>query len=142
MAVLRQSLDVGAPPDKVRAAWPHFVEWILVGHDRLVCTQLACVDARQSGSVRFQALPSAGTRVIFEIDDTVLRTSGDGCVAEDDLEAVAGHLRHDLQVFKDYLESEHKIGSYSASSHISAAVAAADADHRGHGNQVRPSNRA
>jgi uncharacterized membrane protein len=142
MAVVSQSLDVEAPLDRVRAVWPHFVEWVLVGHDRLVCTQLACVDARQSGRVRFQALSSGGTRVVFEIDDDVLALNGEGCVAQDDQEAVAGFLRHDLQVFKTYLESEHDIGSRSARRHISQAAAEADADHRAHGNQVRPSTRA
>jgi hypothetical protein len=96
MATIRRELEVEAPLAEVRATWEHFVQWILTGNRRLVCDELACVSAVDSGNVSFEQ-NSAGTRVAFQLD---LPEDGHA-PSRDELES---HLTHDLLVFKDYVE--------------------------------------
>jgi len=150
VAIARQWLDVPDPPDRVEAAWPYFVEWLLVGHERLICTQLACVDAWMTGQVSVQGLKTGGSRIVFTVDDEDFREEGTS--AEQVRETVCGYLRHDLAVFKEYLESGYLMSSRSARQrekagsrrrqHISQAPASTEATQSGHVNPVRPSNRA
>jgi len=104
MATLREEVRVDAPAASVRGQWPHFVEWVLVGPRRLVCDDLACVDATDSGAVSFSENDDGTAAVVFELpsDTPVTAESETGPGRGDDLRAA---LRHDLLLFKDYVES-------------------------------------
>ena len=96
MATIRRAIEVGAPPAEVQATWEHFIRWILSGNRKLVCDELACLSAVDSGNVTF-APDDAGTRVAFQLE-----------VPDDELaplrEDLEQHITHDLLVFKDYIE--------------------------------------
>ena len=99
MPGIRESTEVAAPVDRVREAWPAFVEWGLVGPQRLTCSELACVNALQQGTVAFRSERQDATTVVFELDIRNVERA----VAEDQL---TRDLRHDLLMFKEYVE-EH-----------------------------------
>ena len=100
MSAICQSIEVAAHVDHVRDAWPHFLQWVLVGSRRFSCSELACVNAVDSGAVRFQANGDRAT-VTFELEK-----NGDlGGVREEQL---SHDLWHDLMLFKQYVE-EHRL---------------------------------
>ena len=99
MPEIRESTEVAAPVERVREAWSAFVEWGLVGPKRLTCSELACVNAVQQGTVAFRSERQDATIVVFELDIRNVQRA----VAEDQL---ARDMRHDLLMFKEYVE-EH-----------------------------------
>lgn len=98
MSSIVREIEVDGPPEKVGSAWPHFIHWVLTGHSKLVCDELACMSAVDSGNVAFEPVDDGRrTRVMFRLD-----------VDDDDpgppLEELERHVGHDLLVFKDYIE--------------------------------------
>jgi hypothetical protein len=93
--IFRQ-IEVQVAPSVVRATWPHFVQSVITGSQRLACDEFACLDATSSGLVRFEAAASGGTLVVFTLD----ATDPEG-PSPDVLEQ---HVIRDLVVFKDYVE--------------------------------------
>jgi|GEM_PF-2308960 len=104
MAAVCEEVRIDASPASVRERWPHFIEWVLVGPRRLVCDDLACVDAAGSGAVRFAESARGGTTVSFELpaDATFTQAAETDAAKRLDLRAA---VRHDLLLFKDYIES-------------------------------------
>ena len=100
MPAIRQSIDVAAPIEHVRSAWPYFLEWVLVGSRRFSCSELACVNAVDSGAVRIQAADDH-TTVTFELE-----REGDLTLVQE--EQLSHDLWHDLMLFKQYAE-EHRL---------------------------------
>jgi hypothetical protein len=99
MPAICQSIDVAAPVGHVRAAWPHFLQWALVGSRRFSCSELACVNAVDSGAVRFQGNGDHAT-VTFELGH-------DGNLGLVQEEQLSHDLWHDLMLFKQYIEEHH-----------------------------------
>jgi hypothetical protein len=95
MPTIRQQIEVAADPALVSNGWRRFVEWAHTGSGRLVCDELACVDAVRAGLVEFAPARAGRTTVIFRID-----RAADG-PSRDELQR---RVRHDLVVFKDYVE--------------------------------------
>lgn len=125
MPAICQSIDVAAPVDHVRAAWPHFLQWVLVGSRRFSCSELACVNAVDSGAVRFQGDGDHAT-VTFELGH-----EGDlGLVQEEQL---SHDLWHDLMLFKQYIE-EHRLEPVERQRHEDELRRS----HTGPGSQVQP----
>lgn len=97
MPVVLESIAVEAPVGVVSGLWPYFVDWILVGEHKLLCTELACVSAAHDGHVNFESLDRQRTTVVFQIDP-----EGTGIADE-----LLGHrLRQDLALFKKYVEEK------------------------------------
>jgi hypothetical protein len=132
MPVIRESIAVEARLDVVRDAWPYFVDWVLVGQRKMLCTEIACVRAAHDGHVTFEPFDEGRTRVAFHIDS-------DGVGIDD--EVLAQRLRQDLMLFRDYVEGEllsrrergriekAKRGSDSRRSKEKAPSQPSDADH-------------
>ena len=99
MPVIQESIAVEAPLDVTKDAWPYFIDWVLVGNRKLLCSELACVRAAHDGHVGFESLGRQRTNVRFQID-----TDGSGITDE----AFAGRLRQDLALFKEYVEGERR----------------------------------
>ena len=95
MATIHQQIELAAEPDLVSSIWDRFVHWAHTGPGRLVCDDLACVDAVRSGLVSFVAAANGRTTVIFRIDEVAEGPSP---------EELKRQLGHDLVVFKDYVE--------------------------------------
>ena len=97
MSTVRRHIEVEAPPSVALATWSHFVRWIMSGHQRLACDDLACVDAVRAGLVSFEPVGGGGrTTVIFKLD------CDEECgPLRDELEQ---NVARDLVVFKDYIE--------------------------------------
>ena len=74
MAAVCEEVRIDASPASVRERWPHFIEWVLVGPRRLVCDDLACVDAAGSGAVRFAESARGGTTVSVSVLGSGVRT--------------------------------------------------------------------
>ena len=69
MPTVHRQIQVEASPSVALATWEHFVRWIMTGHQRLACDELACVDAVRAGLVSVE--PADGgdrTTVSFNID--------------------------------------------------------------------------
>lgn len=99
MPGIRQSMQVAASADHVRAAWPSFLQWGRVGPRRLTCSEIACVNAVEVGKVTFDGDAADSTTVVFEVE---LRDD-DRAISEEEL---AHSMWHDLLLFKEYVE-EH-----------------------------------
>ena len=98
MSTILREIEVRGAPQDVGATWPHFIHWILVGHDKLACDAFACVSAVDSGDVVFEPLDGGErTRVVFRLD-VPDEAPGPGH------EELEHHMYHDLIVFKDYVE--------------------------------------
>ena len=97
MPGIRESTQVAAPVDRVREAWPAFVEWGLVGPQRLTCSEVACVNTAQQGTVAFKSDREDATCVVFQLD-----------LERDDRVVTEGQLAHDMHrallMFKEYVE--------------------------------------
>jgi hypothetical protein len=98
MSVIRQSVEIAAPVDEVRAAWPRFLEWVLAGSRRFSCSELACVDAVDTGAVSFDGGDTT-TIVTFALD-----REGDAALLPE--AQLTRDLRHDLDLFKRYYEQD------------------------------------
>jgi hypothetical protein len=97
MSTVHRHIEVEAPPAVALATWSHFVRWIMTGHQRLACDELACVDAVRAGLVSFEAVEGGGrTDVIFNLD-----CDDENGPSRDVLEQ---NVARDLVVFKDYIE--------------------------------------
>jgi hypothetical protein len=96
MSELRRQILVEAAPSVTEAAWSHFIRWIISGHQRLACDELACVDAVRVGLISFEPAAGGWTTVVFTVD-----TNGDDTVPPQVLEQ---NMARDLVVFKDYVE--------------------------------------
>jgi hypothetical protein len=97
MPTVHRSIVVHAPPSVALATWSHFVRWIMSGHQRLACDELACVDAVRAGLVSFEPVDGAGgTTVIFNIE------CEEECGPLRDV--LEQNVARDLVVFKDYIE--------------------------------------
>ena len=102
MAISRE-IRVAAPLADVSARWKHFIDWVLVGCSRMVCDELACLNAVDTGKVTFSPDGGEATRVVFtlEVPDDV----SDARRTE-----VQHHIDHDLVAFKDYIERPETSG--------------------------------
>lgn len=96
MSPVSRHIEVEAPPSVTEATWSHFIRWVMSGHQRLACDELACVDAVRAGLVSFAAAPGGRTTVEFALD-----LDGDGTISPQLLEQ---NIERDLVVFKDYVE--------------------------------------
>lgn len=97
MSTVRRHIEVQAPPSIALATWSHFVRWIMSGHQRLACDELACVDAVRAGLVSFEPVDGGSrTNVIFNVDGDE-ETGPSRSVLE-------RNVTRDLVVFKDYIE--------------------------------------
>ena len=97
MPTVRRHIEVEASPSVALATWSHFTRWILSGHQRLACDELACVDAVRAGLVSFEPVEGSGrTNVVFSLD----------CDEENgpSREVLEQNVARDLVVFKDYIE--------------------------------------
>jgi hypothetical protein len=95
MAAIQQQIEVAADPALVGSVWRHFIQWAHTGPGRLVCDDLACVDALRMGLVEFVPTSNGRTTVIFRAEEV------EGGPPPDELKR---RLDHDLVVFKDYAE--------------------------------------
>jgi hypothetical protein len=95
MATIQQQIEVADDPALVASSWARFIQWAHTGPSRLLCDEVACVDAVRSGLVSFAPTASGRTRVIFRLDEP---EEGPSRV---DLKRQLGH---DLVVFRDYVE--------------------------------------
>jgi hypothetical protein len=147
MIPIRQSIEVEAPVDVAAAQWPRFIEWALVGPSRLACDELVCVDPARSATVRFEEHASghACVEVELEVPYAPVADGGDG--SGDGFE---DRLRHDLLMFKEYVESDRSASRSGAHEAAASTVrtekrrglfhrSEADADPS---ESVRPSNHA
>ncbi len=100
MPALRQSIEVAASVEDAHSAWPHFLEWVLVGSRRFSCNELACVDAVASGAVSFLSMGDHSL-VTFELE-----RQGEFELLQE--EQLSHDLWHDLMLFKQYME-EHRL---------------------------------
>lgn len=93
MRIIRHEVDVEAQLSVVETNWPHFVRWVLTGHEKLACDEFVCVGAVGGGHVSFEPRAKKKTRVAFELEDP-----------DDDhglpLEEIDRRITHDLFVFK------------------------------------------
>jgi len=97
MSTVRRHIEVDATPAVALSTWSYFVSWIMTGHQRLACDELACVDAVRAGLVAFEPVGGdSRTDVIFNVDYD--EENGPS-------RAVLEHnVDHDLVAFKDYVE--------------------------------------
>jgi hypothetical protein len=97
MSTVHRHIEVQAPPSVALATWSHFVRWIMSGHQRLACDELACIDAVRAGVVAFEPVDGgARTNVVFNIDSY----EEHGPLREE----LERNVARDLVVFKDYIE--------------------------------------
>ena len=97
MSTVSRHIEVDLPPSEALAAWPYFTRWIMTGHQRLACDELACVDAVRAGLVAFEPVDGGSrTDVIFNVD----RDEENG----PSLAVLEQNVARDLVVFKDYVE--------------------------------------
>jgi hypothetical protein len=96
MSAVRRQIVVDVPYSVTRSTWAHFVRWILTGHQRLACDELACVDAVRAGLVSFEPTDDGRTVVVFQIEADE--------PGEPSVEVLEQSLARDLVVFKDYIE--------------------------------------
>jgi hypothetical protein len=108
MSTVRRHIEVEAPPSVALATWSHFARWIMSGHQRLACDELACVDAVRAGLVAFEPVNGGSrTDVIFSLD----------CDEENgpSRAVLEQNLTSDLLVFKDYIErGGDQVGKHTA----------------------------
>ena len=95
MATVSTEIEIATAPADADAAWGRFVEWVRVGPGRLLCDELSCIDAARSGVVTFAPSSDGRTRATFALDADPAGPPAD--LLED-------RLRHDLVMFKDYVE--------------------------------------
>jgi len=97
VSTVRRHIEVEAPPSVALATWSHFVRWIMTGHQKLACDELACVDAVRAGLVAFEPVDGGGrTDVVFNVEWD--EDSGPS------LATLEQNVARDLVVFKDYIE--------------------------------------
>jgi hypothetical protein len=97
MSTVRRHIEVEASPSVALATWSHFVRWVMTGHQRLACDELACVDAVRAGLVTFEPVDGgARTSVVFTVD-----SDDENGPPRSVLEQ---NVARDLVVFKDYVE--------------------------------------
>jgi hypothetical protein len=97
MSTVQRHIEVDASPSVTLATWSHFVRWIMTGHQRLACDELACVDAVRAGLVSFEPLDDgARTTVLFTIDCDDENGPSQAVLEQ--------NVARDLVVFKDYIE--------------------------------------
>jgi hypothetical protein len=101
MIPIRQSIEVDAPVGDVAAEWPRFIEWALVGPNRLACNELVCVDPARSALVRFEEHAPGHARVEVELELPHASDDGDGSA-----DGFEDRLRHDLLLFKEHVEND------------------------------------
>lgn len=104
MSSVRRHIEVEAVPSVALATWSHFIRWVMSGHQRLACDELACVDAVRAGLVSFEPVDGGSrTDVIFTVDwDEESGLS---------LAVVQQNVARDLVVFKAYIEvGGHQVG--------------------------------
>ncbi len=97
MHIISRHIDVPAPLPVVETNWPHFVHWVLTGHEKLACNEFVCADAAASGRISFEPLAPDRTRVRFEMsppDDQDQMPMAE----------IGRRIMHDLVVFKNYVE--------------------------------------
>jgi len=96
MSTVRRHIEVAAPPSVALATWSHFARWIMSGHQRLACDELACVDAVRAGVVAFEPAEGGRTTVVFNLE----------CDEENgpSRAVLEQNVARDLVVFKDYIE--------------------------------------
>jgi hypothetical protein len=97
VSTIHRHIEVQAPPSVALATWSHFVRWVMTGHQRLACDELACVDAVRAGLVRFEPV-EGGSRTDVSFN---LECDEEGGPSRAALER---SLDRDLVVFKDYME--------------------------------------
>jgi hypothetical protein len=147
MIPIRQSIEVDAPVGDVAAQWPQFIEWALVGPSRLACNELVCVDPARSALVRFEERASGHACVEVELEVPHAQVPGNGDGSRDEIE---DKLRHDLLLFKEYVENDRSASRSGALEAATSSVrtekrrglfhrSAADDDP---GESARPSNHA
>jgi hypothetical protein len=95
MATIQQQIEVAAEPPLVASSWGRFLRWARTGPGRLVCDELACVDAVRSGFIDFIPTANGRTMVICHVERP------DAGPAPKELQH---RLAHDLVMFKDYVE--------------------------------------
>jgi hypothetical protein len=95
--IIRHHVDVEAQLSVVEANWPHFVQWVLTGHEKLACDEFVCVDAVGGGHISFAPKAANRTQVVFELTDPDDQASLP-------LEQIERRITHDLFVFKEYVE--------------------------------------
>jgi hypothetical protein len=95
MATIQQQIEIAGHAEAVRQTWARFITWAHTGSGRLVCDEIACVDAVRSGLVDFVPAGDSRTTVIFRIEQPEV-----GPEATE----LRRQLGHDLVVFKDYVE--------------------------------------
>ena len=98
MRIIHHHVDVEAEFSVVEANWPHFVQWVLTGHEKLACDEFVCMDAVGGGHIAFEPQAKKMTRVVFELTDP---DDGHGGLPLDEIDR---RITHDLFVFKDYVE--------------------------------------
>jgi hypothetical protein len=96
MSTVRRHIEVEASPSVALAAWSHFARWIMTGHQRLACDELACVDAVRAGLVAFEPADGGRTNVIFNVDYDEEHGPSRAVLEQ--------NVARDLVVFKDYVE--------------------------------------
>jgi hypothetical protein len=104
MITISESIDIDAAMSEVRTQWPRFVEWVLVGPSKLACDELICVDPTRDGVVRFEERPDGGAHVVLQAE--VPGTEGQNGVVD--------KLRHDLLLFRQYVESPDRASGAGA----------------------------
>jgi len=97
MSTVCRHIEVEVPPSVALATWSHFARWIMSGHQRLACDELACVDAVRAGLVSFEPLKGGSrTDVIFNLDYDEENGPSRAVLEQ--------NLARDLVVFRDYIE--------------------------------------
>jgi len=97
MSTVSRHIAVDATPSVALATWSHFVRWIMTGHQRLACDELACVDAVRAGLVSFESVDGGRrTNVIFNLDYDDENGPSRAVLEQ--------NVARDLVVFKDYIE--------------------------------------
>ena len=96
MSTVRRHIEVEASPSVALATWSHFARWIMTGHQRLACDELACVDAVRAGLVAFEPADGGRTNVIFNLDYDEENGPSRAVLEQ--------NVARDLVVFKDYIE--------------------------------------
>lgn len=107
MPTIRREIEIAATLSATAATWPHFIDHVLVGSQKLACDELACLDAVHTGQVTFAPAGDGRTAVTFSVSD-----DPEGGVARSVLEQ---HVARDLVVFKEYVErGGHAVGDPTA----------------------------
>jgi len=97
MATISREIELQVSPRVAGDTWDVFLRRVLSGQYKLVCSEFACLNAVDSGTVSFALAGDNATRMTFQLD-----IPDDGpALPQDEL---AGHMTHDLILFKDYVE--------------------------------------